>query len=264
MIDVNKLKASAEATGLDATQTVAGGSYTPPEKGKARARLIGYIEVGKHEHRYGQAEPKQEDDVIFIFELSGKKWPAKEVEGVKVPQRISIEVSKSLNIKSKFIKLFNAMNYEKTAKHPVEFLDKEFLVDIIHDEFEMRNQPGKKGVKATLYNKELGCYTVGAPFMALDPEDPSILTRVPAAERISELKALLWDNPDAAQWASIHIEGKYEDGKSKNTLQEKCLSALNYQGSPLQQLIQGGGAVDKVLEQFQQGEDSSNPLDDLP
>jgi len=68
---------------------------------------------------------------------------------------------------------------------------------------------------------------------------------------LTELKLFLWDNPDKDQWASIYIAGQYpaytdDTGKevrparSKNVIQEKIMSALNWQGSPMQLLLEEG------------------------
>jgi hypothetical protein len=50
----------------------------------------------------------------------------------------------------------------------------------------------------------------------------------------------LWDYPSKEAWDSLFIEGTWDDGKSKNMLQELCMSATNFDGSPLQQMLMGG------------------------
>ena len=46
-----------------------GGSYTPPPKGLARLRFIGYIELGKHVKKVQGKPDKNEDQAWLIFEL---------------------------------------------------------------------------------------------------------------------------------------------------------------------------------------------------
>ena len=38
-------------------------------------------------------------------------------------------------------------------------------------------------------------------------------------------------------WNAIHIEGTTDDGRSKNWMQERCLEAVDFKGSPLQAML---------------------------
>lgn len=77
--------------------------------------------------------------------------------------------------------------------------------------------------------------------------------RVNVAPAITPLKLFLWDMPSKDMWASIFIDGQYEErkndkgeviapAKSKNKWQERIKAALNFKGSPIANLLEG--AVD--------------------
>ena len=49
----------------------------------------------------------------------------------------------------------------------------------------------------------------------------------------------LWDRPTKEDWDSLFVEGKWDNGDSKNYVQEKILEATDFEGSPLHQLLEG-------------------------
>ena len=101
-----------------------GGSYTPPPKGLARLRFIGYIELGKHVKKITGKPDKTEDQAWLIFELSGKGYEPKVLDdGTKIPFSITVKLNKSLNEKATYYKLFKRMNYEQKATHFIQLPD---------------------------------------------------------------------------------------------------------------------------------------------
>ena len=85
---------------------------------------------------------------------------------------------------------------------------------------------------------------------AVDPvtRKPYELPELP----VDKYKLLLWNKPSKEQWDSLYIDGVWEakDGKpaeSKNKLQERCRQATNFEGSPLQQLLDSLGEDATVL-----------------
>jgi len=244
-IDIKQLQAKALQTGKDFTKTTdgEGGGWQPPPAGPCGLRFVGYFEIGEHEKRWGE-QTKRVKQVQLVFELSGKNYPAKD----GVPARMTITETESRHIKSNLVKLFNKMNYEGRATHFVELLGNAYRGRVYHREVEAG---GQKRVFAGLRNDD--GYSIGPPVMEVMDEATGdvVVKPVKVAEALTELKCFLWDNPDMAQWASIYIEGQYEErrddsgkvvrpARSKNVIQDKIKSALNWPGSPMQRLLEDG------------------------
>ena len=90
--DFSQIAAEVAAVQADANVAKAGGgNYTPPPKGLARLRFIGYIELGKHVKKVQGKPDKNEDQAWLIFELSGKGYEPKVLDdGTKIPFRITV------------------------------------------------------------------------------------------------------------------------------------------------------------------------------
>ena len=93
----------------DMTKTQSRGSsmqeYKAPPAGACMLRLVGYVEVGKHKESF-QGQEKIVDKVWLVFEVSGKNYPAREINGEKVPVRITLKETYSMHEKANFRKLF--------------------------------------------------------------------------------------------------------------------------------------------------------------
>lgn len=247
--DYSKAVAAAAAqVNMNEAQQGGGGDYTPPAAGLARLRFVGYIEVGKQETNF-KGQPKIEEQAQLVFELSGPKHqPNVTADGTKIPQRIAVTLNKSLSEKSHFYKLFRKMNYDGTATHIAQLLGRAYLGTVVHDEWE---KDGKKMVSAKLRD-DVG-YTIRAPRVE-DPETGEV-KEVKVDEPLSEIRCFLWDYPSKEMWASIFIEGEYPERKdektgkviatarSKNVLQAKIQKALNWVGSPMHALLNGGDVL---------------------
>jgi hypothetical protein len=250
-IDFKALGAAAAKSGTDMTQAKqGGGDYTPPAEGNCRLRLVGYIELGKHSKVY-KGVPKTEAQVELVFEVSGPKHPPADVDGKKVPIRLSETMSLSLNEKANFFKLFQRMNYAGDAQHMIQLLGRPFLGTIFHDKW--TGKDGKERVTAQLRGPD--GYSIRPPRVE-DPESGEWKV-VEVAPAITPLKGFLWDHADLEQWDSIFIDGEYPartndkgevtaPAKSKNVFQEKIRSALNFPGSPIAELLatRGIGKLD--------------------
>lgn len=228
MVDISKYQAMAAKMGPNMTEATEGGEYEPPAAGPCRLRFVAYVEVGKHTSNY-QGQEKQADKVQLVFELSGPKHAPRDIDGEKVPHRITIYENAGknygpLNEKANLFKLFKAMNYDGTATHFAQLLGKEFRGTVVHT---------KKGDKLYAGLRGEQGYTVMPPTFE-DPETGE-LRRVVVDPAISPIRIFLWNMADLEQWSSIFI------GTERNPFQKMIRQADNFVGSPIQiALIEGG------------------------
>ncbi|WP_247537449.1 hypothetical protein [Ralstonia pseudosolanacearum] len=235
---------------MNVAQKGGGGEYVPPAEGFTRLRFVAYVELGKAETEY-QGQKKVVDEVQLVFELSGPKHEPKVLEnGDKIPHRMTITVTKSLNEKAQFYKLFKMMNYEGTAKIMAQLLGKDFTGKVYHKKFKRKD--GTEGISAQLKNPDTGVFDIRPPFV--EDAETGESKRVNVAPAITPLKLFLWDMPSKDMWASIFIEGQYEERKndkgeviaaarSKNRWQERIKAAINFPGSPIANLLEGAVEV---------------------
>lgn len=234
-----------------------GGGWTPPAAGGCIVTLVGYIETGIQIVPPSKVDPVKfpggpEDQVDLIFEISGKGHEPKELEnGTKIPERLTVTLKKSLNEKAWYYKIFNALNYDKTATHFAQLLGKHFLATIIHS-------PNKKNPASPYagFKDKVTGYTFRAPIYNPNPLDMTETAIVPKPAVLTPLKLFLWTHPSKPMWDSLYIEGKYDDrkdektgvvtpGRSKNVLQNKIRGAKNFEGSPIFDIV-GGLALEEL------------------
>lgn len=236
----------------DQSVATAGGDfeYTPPAAGKTIGRFIEYIELGKHIELY-EGKPKPAAEMVRVtFELLGVNDARQDIKEVEIDgnkktiaDRLSITMPKKMNEKAKFYKLFKAMTYGRTEiTHMAEMLGEAFVLTVTHN---TSGEGANKRVYANLYSNSV--WGVAAPRVedAIAGTSADISARVPAV--VSALKIFLWNNPTKETWDSLFIDGERDvkDDKgnvtkeSKNWLQEKILSATDFGGSALQQMVAG-------------------------
>ena len=217
----------------------------PPE-GFTPARLISYIELGKHFQEFeGKKKDKADNMVRLEFELLGDQHRTEyEVDGEKRVRynRIVEEMPISQNAKAGYWKLFNKMaNGNDQIKHMGQMIGHmKFVIEVKH------TVSKKDKNKKYVFLKHDGEWKIQTNFMT-NPMTNEVM-EIPVPEAHSDLRILLWDNVNKEQWDSIFIDGTYKrtiDGKeverSKNFLQEKCINAENFAGSPLEGMLAGLG-----------------------
>jgi hypothetical protein len=230
--------AQAAKTGPDMTQVKQSAEYQPPATGMARARLVGYFELGKHEEENMAGKLVLRDKVDLVFELSGPNHqPRKLDDGTLIPHRITVQETLSFSDRANFFKLFSAMNqaHGGTATHMAQLLGKPFIVEVFH----RKSADGKK-----TYANLKGAN--GYNFRGTTVQDvvTGDMVNVEVAPAITELKAFIWDLGTKAMWDSLHIPGFYDERKndkgevispkrSKNVLQERIMKAKNWTAHPL-------------------------------
>lgn len=271
-IDFKKLGAEVTKTGVDMTKpdTTGGGDYEPPVAGPTRLRLVAYVELGKQKVK-SMGKEVVKDRVQLVFELSGPKHPARELDdGTKIPHRVTITENLSLNEKANFFKLFQRLNYAGKATHIVQLLGEAYKGTIVLRTF--KGHDGKDRSIAEL--KGDAGYTIEPPrFERVDPD-----TQEPTGEfgvlkvdaPISTLRCFLWNHADKDQWDSLFIDGTYDERKdekgnvvaaarSKNVFQDTIKRAQNFKGSPIHNILIAAGTTGLDIPD---AEDPSE--DDLP
>ena len=216
----------AAETGPDMNEVKKGGARLLPE-GWAFARFVEYIEFGNQPQEFnGQVkEPAPEAQVGFaLYDTADRKYSNDDGSPYIIrPYSFALHQ----NEKARAHKLFVAMNWKRTAKNFPQMLGQDFLVYIGHYD---KSKTDKTRVSRIDLDKI---------FPALDQMTSQPLPVPPAREE--DVAIFLWDYPTKEAWDSLFREGTFDDGKSKNTLQEKCMCATNFEGSALQALLMGSG-----------------------
>lgn len=251
-MSLDRLKKAAdqfvEETAQDFTEAQAGAAQLIPE-GYAFARLVEYIELGKHSGEY-QGKPRPP---ALMFKLGFALFPSGEdTEGYSYedgsPKIIrTFDINLSLTEKSKAFKLFKKMNFKGVHKHFAQMIGEPFLLNVVHVD---KASGGGKAARIDLEG-------------FLPPID--VVTRkphpIPKAPDYC-YRMFLWDRPTKEDWDSLFVEGKWDNGDSKNFLQEKILEATDFEGSPLHQLLYGGNKK-KVHKSVTETTVPDIPQDDL-
>lgn len=254
----------------DYNEAVAGGEFTPLPEGPVRLRFVGYIELGKHETEW-QGKKRQTEKARFIFEVTGPKIEARE-DGK--PHLVSFEKNKSLGEKSAFYKLFRKINHTGEHKVFAQMLGEAFRGVIYHNS---NGEGDQKRTYVNLWDAD-GAYSIAPPYYD-DPESGERrVLNVP--EPLEPLKCFLWANPDKEQWDSIFIDGEWEakegkPAKSKNVYQARIKAAVDWVGSPMQELLFGDIDLGEVEKPGRKEEDvekvkdqkagaAGDPLDEIP
>lgn len=243
-----------EEEGVDFNEAVSGGGGKLMPEGKALARLIQYVEIGPQPIKQDASKPPV-NKFFLKFAVWGKGKDKQStyhevVDGKMVPGIVRtqfIAVKKDLNSKSGAYKLFKRMNPDKTAKHFAQLLNQTFILPIVH------NESGEGENKKVYANIDLENISLAVNPVTDEPFD------VPEVEDESLFKLFLWNRPTKEDWESLYIEGKNDEGKSKNWIQDALLSSPEYPGSPLDLLLNGGGAGSALSELPELGEPEDAP-----
>ena len=252
-MDMNTLLAQAATAAdyQDQTEAPASFEYETPAAGYTTARFVGYVEVGKQPQRAFEGVQKPDAYTVRLtFELNGPKHITEyEHDGEKKVRynMIRTSVTVSSHEKAGFAKLLKKMAAgREDIKHMAQMLGEGFLIMVTHSK-------SKDGKKTFANIKDDGVWGVGAPCTTDPITNETTILKVPEATQ--PIQFLLWAAPTKEQWDSIYIDGSYEkevEGVtktiSKNFIQNQCLEASNFVGSPLEVVIAGigSGILDNV------------------
>lgn len=224
--------AAAAQTGPNMTETVSGGSggRLLPE-GYTLARMVEYVELGSQPQEFGgkAKDPKPEFQLGFAL-LSPGFANDDGTPYIVRPYSLTIDQNEKANA----IKVFKTLNWKGTNTHYAQFLGEAFLLNIEH---KPKDKAQPNGPKRSVVNllKTL------PPLDALTKQ-PYQVPDVPE----SLLRIFVWDHPTLEGWNSLYVEGAWDDGNSKNRTQETILGALDFAGSPLEQLLLTSGTAYRV------------------
>lgn len=258
------------------------GTFEIAAAGRAFARFVSYVEIGKRPQRPYQGKAKPDaHEVRLGFELVGKKH-AREIDGPEgkkiVYPIIHVKTTVKGGEKATFTKLLKKMAYGRDGiTHMALMLGEGFIVTVVHNTV----GEGKDAKTYANIRDSEGNWLVAAPMLLKDANDPEcdewVPANVPPATATTQL--LLWDAPTKEQWDSIFIDGtrdvKDDKGNvtqvSRNWMQEDITkSARDFEGSALHALLlelasglelDGGKAA---VEAAQGGDDLAGDLPTAP
>ena len=211
------INAAIQTQEVDMTQESTGGGLMP--EGYAMARMVTYIEMGKQPQEYqGKAKPAA-DEFRVGFKLFG--GPDNCYDGRFIS---TFDLSLSNGTKAGAKRLFDRLNWDNSIVHVAQALGKAFLVKIII-------------VKSKTTGKDGNRIDIDGLLPPIDPVSKGVYP-VPEVTD-ADLTYFFFEHPTKETWDSLFVEGTWDDGKSKNNIQEKILTAINFAGSPLEQLLSG-------------------------
>jgi hypothetical protein len=219
-----------------------------PKEGVALMRVIGYIEMGRHQGRNKTHKPALNCQVIY--ELSGPKHLI-EMDGKLVPQKFILRLNKGLTSKSGYKKVFNMMNKALGGGHThfFQMFGKPLLGTIYH------NDNGKEGKDHKIYANldDAGAFSFRSP--TKEDELTGDMVTIPVPELHNKLQGFCWENESFSDedyvemWEGLFIAGTREkDGKdvSKNWIQELIQENIEWEGSTLQALTEEHISLDDM------------------
>lgn len=221
-------EAAEQGPDMNEVQKGGGGARLLPV-GYAYGRLVEVVELGNHPQEFGgkQKDPALEVQLGFALYNTGDRQYQNDDGTPYIIRPYSFAISR--NEKARAYLLFKALNWKGTKKSFAQLLGDAFLVKIEH-------VPKSKTDPTLVSRVDLKGF--------LPPLDAASQMPYPIPAATDDLMRLfLWSHPTKAGWDALHIAGTYDDGKSKNYTQERILGALDFMGSPLQQLLFNAGVT---------------------
>jgi hypothetical protein len=195
-----------------------GGKLLPT--GYCLAHLVEYVEFGQQPQEFNGVAKDPALEYQLGFALYGPGY--QNDDGTPYLFR-TYPRGMSRNEKAGAFLEFKALNWKGTATSFPQLLGQAFMLCI-------ENKPPKdstKKAKSTIDLKKT------LPPMDQLTKQPYPMPPVPA----DLLCMFLWNHPSLETFTGFYKEGKYDDGNSKNSVQEKMLGALDFHGSALHQLL---------------------------
>jgi len=252
-LDLKALAAAAAET-EDLNVDKSGFERKPLEEGACLLRLRDYIETGRYASKNPAYKPGLKVDLVF--EVSSKKHLV-EIDGKKVPALMYVSLGKGSTATSQYKKLFNSMNKALggTHKNFLTMIDQPLKAHIT------QNKVGEgKDQKIYANLDEKGVWSFVPAVREVLDEDGEVESSTPinVKELHGNSKVFMWENEGisddmvVAMWETLFIDGTREDKDknvvSKNTIQEKIMTNLEWVGSRTEALTQENLVDDSLLE----------------
>lgn len=222
--------ALAASTAENMTEAVAGGGQAQrllPE-GYCDMRLVQLVEYGTQPQTMNgkPVEPAPEFQLAFACYGEG----VENEDGSPYIIR-PFAMKRSRNEKANSFLLFKALNWKNQATCFAQLVGEKFMGKI----FTHQPKPDAvaKGAKPT---SQIDLKAFLPPIDLRSKKEYDI--KMPEDKYF---KLFLWDHPTVEAWDSLFIEGTDDKGKSKNYVQNKLLSALDFAGSALEQMLVSKG-----------------------
>lgn len=213
----------------DMNEVVNGGGGIEIIEGNHLCRLTQYIELGTHADEFeGQKKAPAPKFLLgfTIYQIDRSSGQPRFLDPV---MHRTARLSMSQNEKATAHKLFKRLNYKGTAKNFAELLGTAYMVSFKKEKLTKGKNAGKEVVRAQWLEIQA----------AVDPMSGQPYSVPDLVE--DHLKLFIFDMPTKEGWDSLFIDGKRDDGGSKNWLQDTIVGAQNYPGSKLEALVGGGG-----------------------
>ena len=206
---------------VDMTQTGGGGfEDVLLDPGEYYGHFVEYVEYGKRIPT-NNGKPTGKPAVLntrVCFIVYGPDGLKKRIRSWYLP----VLNSERANFK----KLFDRLNCGKDIQHAAQKLGTAWVLPV-------EQHTSKAGNTSNIID-----YAGMRPLPKFDPNtgQPIVLPDLDP----DDVRIFLWNNPTKETWDSLFIDGKKEDGTSKNFIQEDIMKAADFEGSPLQQMLTGG------------------------
>lgn len=204
----------------DFNEAQAGGGGRLLKEGPVLARLVRYTDFGKQPQEFQGKAKDPLNEFSLGFALYGPDYANEDGTPYIIE---TFGITESYTSKSGAYLLFQAMNWQKVATCFPQLIGQLFIVDI-------KTHLGKReGAKP---RSIVNLKTVRPP---LDPMSGQPYNAPPVPD--SYYRLFSWTMPTLEAWHSLYVPGTWDDGGSKNRLQETILSAVDFAGSPLETLL---------------------------
>lgn len=215
--------AAASAVDMNVAQKGGGGILYPA--GYCFARLVEVLELGNHVTSFQGVAKDPAPQIRLGFAIFGEGYQG---EDGKPGYIRTYDLTMSANEKAKTFKLFKKLNYKGQAKTFAQLLGQTYLLKVNHHTSKAAGAKPRSVIDLEGF---------------LPPNDPVTKQPYPIPDAPDNMYRLfLWDMPTQKMWDSLHMEGVFDDGNSKNIIQDQIMQATNFPGSAIEQLL--GGSTD--------------------
>ena len=221
MQELEAQRAAAMETAADMTEVVSGGGNARLlPAGPAIVQLISYVELGMQPQTFNGVAKPAKAMVQLGFAIYGPQYANEDgTPYIMYPYAFTLDQ----NEKAKAIAIFKAMNWEGNSTHFSQFLGKYFVGKIVHERKSKADEKIVSRLDLKAFAPPLDAMT-GKPYT------------VPAVNE-DMLEWFFFDQPTVASWNALYREGAFDDGGSKNRIQETITGATNFVGSALEAML---------------------------